>query len=179
MTMNLNMAPHKWQMECLNSWIINKHRGIAKVVTGAGKSLLAMMAVDYLNRISSSPIQVFVIVPTKVLQLQWQSNFIEKCGLPQSAISLYGGGGKPVSKAFIHIMIVNTAVKVMSQLLSLINENERTFLVCDECHRYGSKMNSEIFKFNYDYTMGLSATPEREGDFGFEEKIVPGLGGII
>jgi len=52
-------------------------------------------------------------------------------------------------------------------------------LIADECHRYGSKANSKIFNIRFSYTLGLSATPERFGDLGFEEKIEPGLGKII
>jgi len=41
------------------------------------------------------------------------------------------------------------------------------------------KENSKIFRTRFSYTLGLSATPERFGDLGFEEKIEPNLGKII
>ena len=52
-------------------------------------------------------------------------------------------------------------------------------LVVDECHRAGSPENARALLGEYDATLGLSATPEREGDEGFDELISPALGSII
>jgi superfamily II DNA or RNA helicase len=53
-----------------------------------------------------------------------------------------------------------------------------TMLVVDECHWAGSDYNRGVFEGNARWRLGLSATPER-GDDGFDEVLVPELGGII
>lgn len=180
MNFTLTQQPRNWQMNCLQSWVMNDCRGIAKVVTGAGKTLVGMMGVEYLLRLNLS-FKIVVIVPTKVLQLQWQNNFIEKCGVDARIIQLHGGGSnkKIDTQANIHIFIVNTAVKKLPEYIPVLRKNHQLLLLADECHRYGSANNSQIFDYDYDFTLGLSATPEREGDFGFEEQLIPGLGTII
>ena len=50
MRLESKIVPHKWQMECLNAWILNGCRGIVKAATGTGKSLVALMAMEYLSR---------------------------------------------------------------------------------------------------------------------------------
>ena len=69
MILELKMAPHKWQMECLNAWILNGCHGIVKAATGTGKSLVALMAMEYLWRKCASA-KFAIIVPTKTLQVQ-------------------------------------------------------------------------------------------------------------
>ncbi|KXA93542.1 hypothetical protein AKJ64_00310 [candidate division MSBL1 archaeon SCGC-AAA259E17] len=54
-----------------------------------------------------------------------------------------------------------------------------TLLIVDECHRAGSEKNSNIFETFYDYTLGLSATPERKSDYAFEEILTKNLGDIV
>ena len=36
---------YKWQKECLNKWEENNYKGIVNVVTGAGKTTLAINAI--------------------------------------------------------------------------------------------------------------------------------------
>ena len=54
-----------------------------------------------------------------------------------------------------------------------------TFLIVDECHRAGSPKNALALVGRHVATLGLSATPERQYDEGFEQYIVPALGPII
>ncbi len=54
-----------------------------------------------------------------------------------------------------------------------------TVLIVDECHRAGATENSRALEGCHEATLGLSATPERESDEGFESRIVPALGPII
>jgi len=53
-----------------------------------------------------------------------------------------------------------------------------TMLVVDECHWAGSEYNRGVFEGDARWRLGLSATPER-GDDGFDEVLVPELGGIV
>jgi len=53
------------------------------------------------------------------------------------------------------------------------------FLIVDECHRSASKENSRALEGVFSATLGLSATPKRDYDFGLEEILIPRLGNII
>jgi superfamily II DNA or RNA helicase len=176
----INLKPFEWQVNCLNCWILNNFRGIVKVVTGAGKSLIGMMAIECFWRLQVKPI-VIIIVPTKALQLQWQTNLVEHCNIRPEFIGMHGGNSKKENyqQKFFHIFIINTARNKLSTFRTFLRSDSKFFLIADECHRYGSKINSRIFDFEFDYTLGLSATPERENDFGFEKNMLPNIGNII
>ena len=73
-------------------------------------------------------------------------------------------------------MIINTARKLAVEARS----GQNTMLVVDECHRAATDENSsKAFDIAPNATLGLSATPEREYDSGFEEIISPILGEVI
>jgi superfamily II DNA or RNA helicase len=72
-------------------------------------------------------------------------------------------------------MVINTARREAPS----ISERSPTFLIVDECHRAGSPENAKALQGSYIAALGLSATPEREYDEGFEEYIYPTLGPVI
>ncbi len=80
---------------------------------------------------------------------------------------------------YLDILVINSARVYLKEHYERFLKQYDLFLIADECHRYGSKENSKIFKVPFSYTLGLSATPERHGDFGFEEKLIPSLGDVI
>jgi superfamily II DNA or RNA helicase len=49
----------------------------------------------------------------------------------------------------------------------------------DECHRAGSPENAKALAGTFSAALGLSATPEREYDEGFQKYVVPALGPVI
>ena len=74
----------------------------------------------------------------------------------------------------LNVIVVNTARNISKSMF----DNKDLFLIVDECHRCGSQ-NSQALNFNTKAELGLSATPERENDSGFEDYIKPKLGPII
>jgi superfamily II DNA or RNA helicase len=71
--------------------------------------------------------------------------------------------------------VINTA----RELAPSIAEEHETFLIVDECHRAGSPVNAKAIRGPHQAVLGLSATPEREYDEGFEQYVAPALGDII
>lgn len=176
----INESPYKWQMAALNSWILNGHRGIIKAVTGSGKSKVGLMAIEYLRMIDDNTYFI-ITVPSKVLQLQWNDILTEKCNIPESEIQLHGGENtkKPDLSRKFHIFIINTASKVLPGYVREWRKHGKVLLLADECHKCGSPVNAQIFDAEYNFLLGLSATPERENDFGFENHIEPNIGNIV
>ncbi|RKY88425.1 hypothetical protein DRQ09_02900 [candidate division KSB1 bacterium] len=179
----LSIELYRWQKEAKKAWWNNNGRGIVKVVTGAGKTVFALSLISDLYRsvaYREGGIKTIIIVPTSALLDQWLISLMDKLNIPRRKIAVFYGKEKEFiyEKVFI-LYIVNTAIKYIEEHAQNYFKNDDTFLIADECHRYGSKENSKIFRVQFSYTLGLSATPKRFSDFGFEEKIEPALGKII
>ena len=69
------MELYDWQKECLNTWRENRDRGIINVITGAGKTVLALAAMqDLFQRFPNT--QIKIVVPTITLAKQWKNSSI-------------------------------------------------------------------------------------------------------
>lgn len=177
----MEFLPYRWQSECLEKWIEHSCRGIAHVVTGAGKTRLALMAVEYLQRNLKQPLNTIIVVPNCALMEQWVRELRNTFGGGHS-IARVGGGFHGDTDAEYQVMVVNTARSALSQRRNaLLAKDHAVFLICDECHHYGSTENRKIFAGvtpdmkNY-YTLGLSATPYCEG---FQTVLKSALGEVI
>lgn len=110
---------------------------------------------------------------------QWYEELREKLHL-NSELGIYYGEQKDdyLSKSII-LYVINSARKDFLKHSTEIKMNSDIFLILDECHRYGSDKNAEIFQAKYDFVLGLSATPERKQDYGFERVLEKRIGKII
>ena len=63
---------YKWQKDCLREWEANHRRGIAHVVTGAGKTILAIAAIESVRGLFPD-LMVRIVVPTIPLARQWET----------------------------------------------------------------------------------------------------------
>jgi superfamily II DNA or RNA helicase len=163
-------SPRKWQEDAIKSWEINMS-GIAKVVTGGGKTVFAGMCIN--KFISTGHERVVIIVPTTALRDQWYSIMCDswKLSIEHIAIDRY----QAVNNEWKYlILVVNTARELVSQV-----DTENTLLIVDECHRVASPVNRKALSGNWIATLGLSATPERQYDDYFRTVLIPNLGPII
>lgn len=181
--LELSVELYRWQKEAKKVWWENNGRGIVKVVTGAGKTVFAFSLISDLYKSTAykdGGLKTIIIIPTSALLDQWLAGLMDKLHISRKSIGIFYGQKKEGldGKMFL-LYVVNSAREyIVKHIQNYLSGND-IFLIADECHRYGSKENSKIFNVNYSYTLGLSATPERYGDLGFEEKIVPNLGKII
>lgn len=177
----LDLELWRWQKECSDSWWRNGCQGIVKVVTGAGKTVLALSLVENLKNkeiYSNGGLKIVIVVPTTAVLDQWYGEVIERLSVPKRDIGLFYGEQKDdIRDKEIIICVINSARKHLKEILSRINDD--VFFIADECHRFASSRNSKIFETNFDYKLGLSATPERKLDYGFEKVLVPNLGNVI
>ncbi len=119
--------------------------------------------------------QTLIIVPTISLQDQWYVALQEELGVRSNQIGLLNGQEQPVGEETIIIAVINSARRFTSSF----SRGRRVFLIVDECHRAGSPINALALQGEFVATLGLSATPEREYDEGFDAHISPQLGSII
>lgn len=179
----LSVELFRWQKEAKKLWWQNGCKGIVKVVTGAGKTIFALSLISDLfnsEAYREGGLKVVIIVPTTVLLDQWLIEVMDKLHIPRENIGVfYGKEKEDLENKDILIYVINSARIHLKEHYERFLKHYDLFLIADECHRYGSKENSKIFEIPYSYTLGLSATPERHGDFGFEEKLIPNLGNVI
>ena len=116
-----------------------------------------------------------VVVPTIALLDQWYVDICAATDLDEAEVVCYSGESRPEKPARVNIIVLNTARQMAPQLAN----SGPTFLIVDECHRAGAAENSRALAGLHEATLGLSATPERDSDDGFESRIVPALGPII
>lgn len=161
------MKLYTWQQECLNAWEANRFRGIVHVVTGAGKTVLALNAMD-LYRACYPDSRVKIIVPTIPLAQQWQMALLHHIKDPMLRPGFFGGGSRDHADHPVMIYIVNSARDALAgHIRKDFALGHHVLLICDECHHYQSPQNRRIFDFirspyaaGEQYAcLGLSATP--------------------
>jgi superfamily II DNA or RNA helicase len=173
----LNDALYDWQKSFLDLWFKEK-KGIAEVVTGAGKTHLAMAIIEQLKK-KYDDLHVTIIVPTIVLLEQWNDNLVKKLQISPNEIGLKGGGHSDTFEGKkILIVVINSAIKSGFVERETMGIKHNLFIV-DECHRAGASEFRKIFSANRNWELGLSATPEREMDNAYEEVLVKNLGDKI
>lgn len=181
-TVARRIAPFGWQTRALQVWMM-EGRGTLEVVTGAGKTVLAILAIaDLVARVPN--LRISVIVPTKVLMYQWARELVALLGVPPEDLGLRGDGhrdsfsdGKNVVISIINSAILDDQLRRDVEALSA---NDRHFLIADECHRYRGAEFRKAFEARADYTLGLSATPgdpnrEQEGT----DPVIDALGKVV
>lgn len=155
---------YQWQDDCVEKWFENQFRGTAKVVTGGGKTLLALSIAERLQNTIQPDLRVAVVVPTIVLMHQWYDEIIEKGNLPKAAIGRLGGGYKDdfKGKHRILICVLASAQKELPKQVKKGKVGDKLLFIADECHRLGAKEMARVFNTERKYNLGLSATPERD-----------------
>lgn len=161
---NINL--YNWQKECVNNWFNAKGKGTVKVVTGAGKTILALSTIQKLQNQYEPNLHVAIIVPTIILMEQWYEELSEKTNIPKRLIGRLGGGNNDSFKTGNRILlcVINSAQRKLPQMVNTCGCEDKLLLIIDECHRAGASVMSNIFKTKRKYSLGLSATPERDND---------------
>lgn len=165
---------HDWQRGCIDTWFSNGKRGVIKVVTGAGKTILALAIAERLQT-ERLDLRVAVVVPTIVLLEQWRDELMMRGNLPARAIGLMGGGrsdgfGKDVR---ILLCVLNSAAAKLADEVERAGVGHHLLLVIDECHRTGATVMRQVFRTRRAYSLGLSATPERDEPWDDEDEREP------
>lgn len=156
---------YDWQKECVEKWFQNK-KGTIKVVTGAGKTIIALAIIERLQNEIEKDLRVAIVVPTIVLMNQWYEEVLKRSNLTSEFVGRLGGGFKEIfsEKKRILITVLASAYKDLPKIVDDAKIADRLLLIADECHRLGATEMSKIFQTKRNYSLGLSATPEREDE---------------
>src|SRR5919107_1319633 len=156
----LLVEPRPYQLEAIEEWKKAGHCGVVVLPTGAGKSLVAQMAIERVKR------STLVVVPTLDLMNQWY-DLLLSCF--EAEVGLIGGGFYEVGA--LTVTTYASAFRFMERL-----GNGFGLVIFDECHH----LPSGSHRYAADlciapYRLGLTATPERAdgADLLLEQLIGP------
>ncbi len=163
---------YDWQKNCIENWFKAAGKGTVKVVTGAGKTILALAILQRLQNQKEQNLHVAIVVPTIVLMDQWYEEINEKTNIPPELIGRLGGGYTDDFEKGCKILlcVINSAQEKLPKMVDACGCKDDLLLIVDECHRAGASVMSNVLKTERKYSLGLSATPERENDaWSFDE----------
>lgn len=151
-----------YQKNALDSWDRAGRRGVIVLPTGAGKTIIGMKAIEFVNK------PTVVIVPTLDLLEQWRKRVEEEFGIQ---VGVYGGGENTVRA--VTICTYDSAFIRAGEL-----GNRFSLIIFDETHHLPGESFRQIAEmFTAPYRMGLTATYEREDMLHLE---LPRLiGGVV
>lgn len=178
---NHSLGLYPWQQECLTAWRAAGFHGTVNVVTGAGKTVLALAASIYLKSCLTGSeqervLRTRIVVPSVPLALQWLrtlKSVLPSFGLAVADCGLYYSGRKESPNHEYMIYVLNSARHVLARHISEdITSGRHILLIIDECHRCTSPENRRIFDFlspkaalrpgdtaRLYHSLGLTATP--------------------
>ena len=171
----LKIQPRDWQEKALQAWIESGNRGIAKVVTGGGKTVFAELCMAEILRAEDAS-RFIILVPTLSLLDQWTLSLEDEFHVAAGDIALWSGGKKPKEAKPFNVAVINSARTLIGKMA---DGDHPTVLIVDEVHRAASAQNAKALEGSFIATLGLSATPERQFDDLFEEVLKPRIGPII
>ena len=156
------IEPRPHQRDALAAWKTAGQRGTVVLPTGAGKTILAMMALSVVKR------STIVIVPTIDLLHQWV-DVIQR--FYQGPVGLLGGGQHDLQALTV---ATYDSAAIYSEKLG----DKFGLLICDECHHLPAPQYQLIALASIaPYRLGLSATVERPD--GKESVIYSLLGPLV
>ncbi len=143
-----SLTPRPYQKEALAAWGKAHGRGIVVLPTGAGKTVVALMALEAMR------VWTLVVVPTIDLMHQWHDGIREKFGLGEGEVGMIGGGFK--SERPITVITYASAAMPRRDL------SRFGLLIFDEAHHLPSASYRTIaVRADAPFRLGLSATLER------------------
>ncbi len=162
LSLTREVKPFPHQRQALEAWKRAGQRGIVELPTGAGKTLLAVLAIAQVQR------PTLVVVPTLDLMQQWHGVLSAHLSVPVGQV---GGGLKEPGPL--------TVTTYDSAVLRAEFQGQRYgLLICDECHH----LPAPSYRFIAEAAiapmrLGLTATLERQD--GGERACVELLGPLV
>jgi superfamily II DNA or RNA helicase len=136
-----------YQKSALDAWLDVGGRGVIVLPTAAGKTFIALKAIEKLN------VATLVVVPTLDLLDQWRQHLIDQFGLD---VGIFGGGENVLAP--LSVSTYDSAYLKAEYL-----GNKFMFIIFDEVHHLPAQSYSQIAEmYIAPYRMGLTATYERE-----------------
>lgn len=163
--------PRRWQAAALDAWNAADNRGIVEAITGAGKTLVGILAI---RDAAAAGLRSLVLVPTTPLLIQWEQSLLNS--LPGIRVALTGGGRTDHGAADADVVV--STVQTAAGAIPNDGTASAMLLVADEAHHYAARTFRPVVRAPFVRRLGLTATLQRPdgGDLAF---LRPALGDIV
>ncbi|MDO9044557.1 MAG: DEAD/DEAH box helicase family protein [Methanobacteriaceae archaeon] len=186
---NSKIKLYKHQKEAIQTWFDHDNKGIFNMATGTGKTLTALGCLKKLTKEKDNFLTV-IACPQSHLITQWEKD-VNKCITNDTLIT--GSTNyhwrdelkdliKVLNFDIVKFPVVLTTHKTLSSNDFITRIKDFTgdiLLIVDEMHGIGSKENKFALIDQYNYRLGLSATPDRWYDEEGTKFINDYFGGCI
>lgn len=184
----IELWPH--QEEAIKAWFSNNKNGIFQMATGTGKTFAALGCIKKLIE-SEKRMVVVIACPYNHLIRQWVNNIYEfglkfDCIIADSSnpdwknqLSNYLLDIKNEIKEKLIVLTTHNTFPTNDfiRIIRLINEN--LVLIVDEVHGIGAPKRKIGLINDYNFRLGLSATPKRWFDLEGTEKLFDYFGDTV
>jgi superfamily II DNA or RNA helicase len=160
------------QIQALNKWISNNKRCIFEMATGTGKTYAAIACIKHILT-EDDRIVIVISTPFAHLMHQWKDS-LEKLNINIETVEAFSGNTKwkdilvdrlrDVRNGILNNLVIITTHDTFYRdefRTFLTIARCKQFLIADEVHGLGSEMRRLGLINEYDYRLGLSATPSR------------------
>lgn len=184
-----------YQRDAIASWLESRRRGIFEMATGTGKTVAAL---GCLKESLGSDMKEVVVISSPFIHLseQWSNEFAKvnidcprilansaqrkwKDKLVDSFLDVENG----ISEKLVVLTTHNTFSS--TDFTKIIKESKKRvptqkfYLIVDEVHGIGAPERKKGLIREYDFRLGLSATPKRWFDYEGTEKIFNYFGDVV
>lgn len=190
-TAPVGIKPFDHQREAIDAWEKAGRKGILEMATGTGKTKTSFFAIIELLE-STSNLLTVIACPQKSLAVQWTKEcqeFNMKYILASSDNNKWKDELADIlsktnlgMEKYYAVVCTHETIKSESfhKTFSRLNKNKvKSLLVADECHHLGAIEAREKAFSDFDYKLGLSATPSRLYDKEGSAFVESYLGQII
>lgn len=184
-----------YQVKAIRSWLANNKKGIFEMATGSGKTLAAL---GCLRETLEAQARLIVIISSPFIHLseQWIGE-TNKANINCSKLVANSSQSKwrdnlvdslmDVENGISDRLIVLTTHNALSSadfMNIIVKSKERMptqklFLIVDEVHGIGAPERKRGLIEQYDFRLGLSATPKRWFDYEGTDKIFNYFGDVV
>lgn len=179
-----------YQQDALDAWFENDCRGIFELATGTGKTFTALKSLEKLYK--QEDIVCVIACPLIYLVEQWAKD-IKKFPIFENVYKIYGANAnwKKELNDFIFdldlgvlddgiIVTTHNTFSNSSFIEALSKCDKKLCVIVDEMHHLGAEKFSEGLRgINYNYRLGLSATPSVYMNDEATDFLMDYFGGII
>jgi superfamily II DNA or RNA helicase len=176
-----------YQKEAVQNWLKQDRRGILEMATGTGKTITALSC---LKNVLETEGQIIAIISSPFIHLseQWIREF-DKVGIQSDKVLADSSQNRWKDKLVDNILDVENGVSEKliiltthntfssDDFMNIVRESkervpeQRFLLIVDEVHGIGAPHRRKGLIKEYDYRLGLSATPKRWFDLKGTERI--------